>query len=305
MSYPLPQLPAQPSRFLLQQAGLIRLTGADRTTFLQGQLTCDLRPLQPGDQTLGAHCDAKGKVWNAFRLLVQPEQILLLSRSSALPVALATLKKYAVFSKVELSDITAELPVQALAGAGTDQWLAAQGITAATLLGEAQLLPVATDRWLLIGDWAAVDTLPMADEATWWGLEILAGHPVLDASAQGEYIPQMLNLQALGGISFNKGCYIGQETVARARYRGANHHALFVLHGELTEPLPADLTLEWQLENGNWKRVGHALACWQQDGGLLLNAVLPDDLPATAALRLKAAPQVTLQLHPLPYALDA
>lgn len=305
MSYPLPQLPAHPQRIALHQAGIIRLRGADRSTFLQGQLTCDLRPLQPGDQTLCAHCDAKGKVWNAYRLLTQAEQILLLGRTSALPSALATLKKYAVFSKVELTDASAELPVQALVGTGTDAWLASLGVTAATLLGDAHLLPVGPDRWLLVGEWGAAHDLPLGNEATWWGLELLAGLPVLDAPAQGEYIPQMLNLQALGGISFNKGCYIGQETIARARYRGSNHHALFVLHGGADAPLPEDLTLEWQLENGNWKRVGKALAAWQQDGGVLLQAVLADDLPTDAALRLKAMPTVTLQLLALPYALDA
>jgi folate-binding Fe-S cluster repair protein YgfZ len=77
----------------------------------------------------------------------------------------------------------------------------------------------------------------------------------------------MLNLQALDGISFNKGCYMGQETVARAKYRGANNRALFVLSGTAATQVASGDTLEIQLGD-NWRRSGLVLNAWQQGRGV-------------------------------------
>ena len=145
-------------------------------------------------------------------------------------------------------------------------------------------------------------SLPVGDEALWWGLDIKAGIPHLEAVHQGEYIPQMLNLQALEGISFTKGCYMGQETVARAKYRGANNRALFVLAGQASGPVASGDTLEIQLGD-NWRRSGMVLNAWQQDGQLWLTAVLPKDTEADASFRLKQEEGSRLSLQPLPYSL--
>ncbi len=112
----------------------------------------------------------------------------------------------------------------------------------------------------------------------------------------------MLNLQALDGISFTKGCYMGQETVARAKYRGANNRALFVLSGTATTPVASGDTLEIQLGD-NWRRSGMVLNAWQQDGELWLTAVLPKDTEADARFRLKQEEGSSLSLQPLPYPL--
>ena len=119
-------------------------------------------------------------------------------------------------------------------------------------------------------DWAL--SLPVGNEALWWGLDIKAGIPHLEAVHQGEYIPQMLNLQALEGISFTKGCYMGQEIVARAKYRGANNRALFVLSGTAATQVASGDTLEIQLGD-NWRRSGLVLNAWQQQGQVWLTAV--------------------------------
>lgn len=100
----------------------------------------------------------------------------------------------------------------------------------------------------------------------------------------------MLNLQALDGISFNKGCYMGQETVARAKYRGANNRALFLLAGTTGEPVASGDTLELQLGD-NWRRSGMVLNAWQQAGQVWLTAVLPKIprlTPNSASSRTKA-----------------
>ena len=210
------------------------------------------------------------------------------------------LKKFAVFSKVEIA--ADERHATGIAGTGSDSWISAQfGLEQSGLIDGGMAVKIEQDRWLLVSNQQA-DALPQGDESLWWGLEIKAGLPHMEAVHQGEFIPQMLNLQALDGISFNKGCYMGQETVARAKYRGANNRALFLLAGSASEPVNAGDTLELQLGD-NWRRSGMVLNAWQQAGQVWLTAVLPKDTEADAQFRLKQDEGSRLTLQPLPYAL--
>lgn len=301
MSLPTPVLPAEPTLFPLTDLAITRLTGNDRVKYLQGQVTCDVNALQPGQSTLGGHCDPKGKLWSDFRLLCLDESLLLLTKPSVLARQLPELKKFAVFAKVEIGEFQGQ--VVGLAGQGTDAWIAAQyGLQETGLVEGGMAVRVEADRWLLASESPLALGLPAGDEALWWGLDIKAGIPHLEAVHQGEYIPQMLNLQALEGISFTKGCYMGQEIVARAKYRGANNRALFVLAGQASGPVASGDTLEIQLGD-NWRRSGMVLNAWQQDGQLWLTAVLPKDTEADARFRLKQEEGSRLALQPLPYSL--
>ena len=227
MSLQPPVFPAEPTRFPLTKLAITRISGQDRAKYLQGQVTCDVNALQPGQQTPGGHCDPKGKLWSNFRLLCLDDSLLLLTSPSVLERQLPELKKFAVFSKVEIA--ADERHATGIAGTGSDGWITAQfGLLQSGLIDGGMAVKIEQDRWLLVSNQQA-DALPQGDESLWWGLEIKAGLPHMEAVHQGEFIPQMLNLQALDGISFNKGCYMGQETVARAKYRGANNRALFVL----------------------------------------------------------------------------
>ncbi|WP_421226042.1 tRNA-modifying protein YgfZ [Aeromonas jandaei] len=300
MSLQPPVFPAEPTRFALTKIAITRLSGQDRVKYLQGQVTCDVNALQPGQSTLGGHCDPKGKLWSDFRLLCLEESLLLLTTPSVLERQLPELKKFAVFSKVEIA--ADERHATGLAGKGTDAWLAAQfGLEQSGLIAGGMAVKIEQDRWLLVSSEQA-DALPAGDESLWWGLEIKAGLPHMEAVHQGEFIPQMLNLQALDGICFNKGCYMGQETVARAKYRGANNRALFLLAGSASEPVNAGDALEIQLGD-NWRRSGMVLNAWQHQGQVWLTAVLPKDTEADARFRLKQEESSQLTLQPLPYEL--
>lgn len=300
MSLQPPVFPAEPTRFALTKIAITRLSGQDRVKYLQGQVTCDVNALQPGQSTLGGHCDPKGKLWSDFRLLCLEESLLLLTTPSVLERQLPELKKFAVFSKVEIA--ADERHATGLAGKGTDAWVAAQfGLEQSGLVVGGMAVKIEQDRWLLVSSEQA-DALPAGDESLWWGLEIKAGLPHMEAVHQGEFIPQMLNLQALDGICFNKGCYMGQETVARAKYRGANNRALFLLAGSASEPVNAGDTLEIQLGD-NWRRSGMVLNAWQHQGQVWLTAVLPKDTEADARFRLKQEESSQLTLQPLPYEL--
>ncbi|RQM72078.1 tRNA-modifying protein YgfZ [Aeromonas jandaei] len=295
-----PVFPAEPTRFALTKIAITRLSGQDRVKYLQGQVTCDVNALQPGQSTLGGHCDPKGKLWSDFRLLCLEESLLLLTTPSVLERQLPELKKFAVFSKVEIA--ADERHATGLAGKGTDAWVAAQfGLEQSGLVAGGMAVKIEQDRWLLVSSEQA-EALPAGDESLWWGLEIKAGLPHMEAVHQGEFIPQMLNLQALDGICFNKGCYMGQETVARAKYRGANNRALFLLAGSANEQVNAGDTLEIQLGD-NWRRSGMVLNAWQHQGQVWLTAVLPKDTEADARFRLKQEESSQLTLQPLPYEL--
>ncbi|MFQ2192203.1 tRNA-modifying protein YgfZ [Aeromonas jandaei] len=300
MSLQPPVFPAEPTRFALTKIAITRLSGQDRVKYLQGQVTCDVNALQAGQSTLGGHCDPKGKLWSDFRLLCLEESLLLLTTPSVLERQLPELKKFAVFSKVEIA--ADERHATGLAGKGTDAWIAAQfGLEQSGLVAGGMAVKIEQDRWLLVSSEQA-DALPAGDESLWWGLEIKAGLPHMEAVHQGEFIPQMLNLQALDGICFNKGCYMGQETVARAKYRGANNRALFLLAGSANEPVNAGDPLEIQLGD-NWRRSGMVLNAWQHQGQVWLTAVLPKDTEADARFRLKQEESSQLTLQPLPYEL--
>lgn len=300
MSLQPPVFPAEPTRFALTKIAITRIAGQDRVKYLQGQVTCDVNALQPGQSTLGGHCDPKGKLWSNFRLLCLEESLLMLTTPSVLERQLPELKKFAVFSKVEIA--TDERHATGIAGIGSDAWIADHfGLVQSGLVDGGMAVKIEQDRWLLVSDQQA-DTLPVGDESLWWGLEIKAGLPHMEAVHQGEFIPQMLNLQALDGICFTKGCYMGQETVARAKYRGANNRALFLLAGVANEPVASGDTLEIRLGD-NWRRSGMVLNAWQQDSQVWLTAVLPKDTETDALFRLKQDESASLTLQSLPYAL--
>lgn len=301
MSLLTPVFPAEPTLFPLTDLAITSLTGQDRAKYLQGQVTCDVNALQPGQSSLGGHCDPKGKLWSDFRLLCLEDRLLMLTKPSVLVRQLPELKKFAVFAKVEIGENHGQ--AVGMAGQGTDGWVATRfGLSQTALIEGGMAVRVEADRWLLVSEQPLAIDLPAGNEALWWGLEIKAGMPHLEAVHQGEYIPQMLNLQALDGISFTKGCYMGQEIVARAKYRGANNRALFVLAGQANEPVASGDPLEIRLGD-NWRRSGMVLNAWQQEGQLWLTAVLPKDTEADAQFRLKQDEGSSLALQPLPYPL--
>ncbi len=293
-------LASSPMLYPLGDRGVIGLTGADRTKYLQGQVTCDVNRLNAGDATPGGHCDSKGKLWAPFWLANLGEQLLLVLNQSLLARQLPELKKFAVFANTEVEDVTAHWQVFGLAGEGLSHWLN-NHVGDGNLWQGGIVMPVAAEHALLLLPLdAEVPELPRGSEQEWQGLMIHAGLPDMDAGHQGEYIPQMLNLQAIGGISFTKGCYMGQETVARAKYRGANKKAMFILAGTASDSIAANQDLELQLGD-NWRRAGTVLSVWQQDGDCLLTAVLNKDLEADAVFRLKGQDDSRLTLQPLPY----
>ncbi len=279
----------------LTHYSLIQIEGTEAEKYLQGQLTCDVTKLAAGESTLTAHCDPKGKISALFRLIRQDEQTFyMLLKSALLPSALYQLKKYAVFSKVTFTS----LDWQILGAAGT------KGIEKCGQFSAQIRIDVKAQQPRVI----LLHPTRLAIEATveaeaWDLLDIQDGVPSLAVTTQLEFIPQALNLQSVEqAISFQKGCYIGQETVARAKYRGANKRALFIFAAQ-TESLPEiGSALEMALGD-NWRATGTITSAVNFHGVLWLQTVLNTPLEEGQAFRLPNC-QTLLDMQALPYELS-
>lgn len=274
----------------LNQYRLIEIAGSDAEKYLQGQLTADVTKLAIGEHTLTSHCDPKGKMSALFRLYrAQAEQFFAIIRCELLPEALVQLKKYAVFSKVTFTELDTPL-----FGVANSTALANLSENATTLV-----LSCAQKRAIVWGE-----ILTTHGESALWDLaDIQDGLPILAKTNQFELIPQAANLQAVeNAISFTKGCYIGQETVARAKYRGANKRAMFILVGnsEQTECPEAGQTLEMQLGE-NWRASGTVLAAVHYQQQLWVQIVLNKEIEADTLFRFN---DTLLKICELPYALE-
>ncbi len=307
----------------LDDWALVTVTGPDRLRYLQGQITADINALKPDRHMLCAHCDAKGKMWSSLIVFHQREHIAFIERKSLLNTQLTELRKYAVFSRVSinqdeqtlLSGICGQQARELLAsifGTLPDAEHSVVQHQQSTLLH----FSLPEERFLLISSHEQVEILK--DEARkagynvqlngsqqWLSLDIAAGYPIIDAVNSGVFLPQAVNLQALDGISFTKGCYTGQETVARAKYRGTNKRALYWLAGQSARVPAAGEDLEFQLMDGNWRRTGTVLVASQlPDGILWVQAVLNNDTTIDTKLRIPGDDSSELCIQALPYSLS-
>ena len=279
----------------LTHYSLIQIEGTEAEKYLQGQLTCDVTKLAGGESTLTAHCDPKGKMSALFRLIRQDEQTFyMLLKSELLPSALDQLKKYAVFSKVTFTS----LDWQILGAAGT------KGIKKCGQCSAQIRVDVNGQQpHVILLHPTRLALEPTVEAQAWDLLDIQDGVPSLAAATQLEFIPQALNLQSIEqAISFQKGCYIGQETVARAKYRGANKRALFIFAAQ-TQSLP-DIGSALEMALGdNWRATGSITSAVNFHGVLWLQAVLNTPLEEGQAFRLPNS-QTLLDMQPLPYELS-
>ncbi|KDC53556.1 tRNA-modifying protein YgfZ [Pseudoalteromonas sp. S3431] len=289
---------------------LISLSGADKLSYLHGQITQDLNKLTSSNYLWTGHCSAKGKLWGVFKLFSHQDNYYLTGSAAEVEKSLVELKKYAVFAKVDIN-VSSERLIGLIGDDLTDV-LAQLSITfeddaTACDLSYGKALKLADNRVLLMVDsqFSIPDNISTLDnDAPWKQAAILAGEPQLSSEAIGEYVPQMVNLQAIGGISFKKGCYTGQETVARMKYLGKNKRAMYIVSGQ-SEGILSEPDLETQLGE-NWRRAGKLItqSFDEQTNKLTGLVVLPNDTDVTQVLRAKHTPQVELSILPLPYSLE-
>lgn len=259
----------------------LRVTGPDALSFLQGQVTCDMREVTPTQSRLGCLLNLKGRVQVSFRVLAVDDGFLLLLPAEQLDTAVTRLSKYALFSKVSLTP--ASPAITGFAGASAlgrlptvpDQ---AQGVLADAdgwlirLPGEQRLLQVSRED--------AADTRPDAAAlAAWQCLEIRSGEILIASAEQEQFQPQEIDYHTLQGVSYQKGCYLGQEIVARLYFRGqlkAGLQYLRVATSDGAGPQPGQVILAGDQSVGtvlrvSWPDAEHAdlLSLVRHDSGSL------------------------------------
>ncbi|WP_218758186.1 tRNA-modifying protein YgfZ [Vibrio parahaemolyticus] len=295
----------------LDHLGMITMVGDDKKSYLHGQVTCDVVSLEKDQSTLGAHCDAKGKVWSVFRLFHRGDGYGMIQPKSAIEIELKEIKKYAVFSKVTIEE--SNDVILGVAGVNADAFVSALNEDAGDvrIINGGTAVKVEANRWLLVVTEEAAQALIENSDATltthelWTRFDIESALPFVSATAQNEHIPQALNIQALGGISFTKGCYTGQETVARAKYRGTNKRAMYIVKGATSTALNDDAIELERSVGDNWRSVGTLLAHYQfSDNQAMGLIVLPNNLDEDTRLRLSSQPDCEWTIAELPYSLD-
>ncbi|WP_395702563.1 YgfZ/GcvT domain-containing protein [Aquabacterium sp.] len=222
--------------------GLIRARGADAAHFLHGQLTQDIEHLAPGQARLAGYCSPKGRLLASFIVWRRgPEEILLACSADVLPATLKRLSMFVLRAKCKLDDASAEWALYGLAGAAAAAWLGARAPAAAWQLNtqeDADLLRLpdaqGVPRWLLAQPGAAAaPALPALAPEAWRWLEVHSGVARIVAPTVEQFVPQMVNLELVGGVNFQKGCYPGQEVVARSQYRGTLKRRAMVFDSEV------------------------------------------------------------------------
>jgi folate-binding protein YgfZ len=297
----------------LSHEGILRVQGPDAGKFLQGQLTCNLDYLGADATSLGARCTPKGRMLSSFRILPLDGAFLLAMARELLADQLAELKKYAVFSKVELSDDSDSWARFGLVG-GADA-LSAAGLP---VPGEANQLLRADDCLLLAADdrrvelWAPAarqtelrqqlsQQLPEASLDAWLLEQIRAGIGQVFGATRELFIPQMINLQALGGVSFKKGCYTGQEIVARMQYLGKLKRRMYRLTLADAAAPAAGSELFSPVHGSS---VGEVVMAAADGATVELLAVLQQDAAEDGRIHLGSLEGKPLLLAELPYTLD-
>lgn len=292
----------------LPALSVLRVRGTDALAFLQGQFGNDVREATPARAQLSSYSTPKGRALAVFSLLGRPDGYwLLLPRALAGPV-LKRLKMFVMRSKVVIDDASGEIVALGLAGEGAEAALAAVGLPCPTTAwdcteaGDLVLLrrPGARPRFILLGAPDALQALwprlagaarPVGPQA-FRLLELLDGLPELQADTAEQHVPQMLNLDQLGGISFTKGCYPGQEIVARLHYLGNLKRRLYV---GSSPNLPACATPIYTAGDAA-QPVGEVLDACLAAEGAAVQAVLGIAAAEAGALHLGSAdgPQLTL-----------
>jgi folate-binding protein YgfZ len=291
----------------LTHLGVIRAQGEEAARFLHNQLTQDFALLKPDEARLAAFLTAKGRMLAGFiAFATKPSEILLVTSADLLPAMVKRLSMFVLRTKAKLSDATAEYDVYGLAGEAA---VAVRGRAPWSHLsdGEAHVVRLypadRVERALWVGPAGGPRPVgPELDLPAWqWG-EVRSGIATITQPVSEAFVPQMLNYESVGGVNFKKGCYPGQEVVARSQFRGTLKRRAFLVHADA--PLQAG------------QEVFHSSDPSQPCGLVAQAAAAPDggsdaivSIQVSAAeggqLRAGSADGPILSLQPLPYELLA
>ena len=280
---------------LLDHLGVLQVSGEDAVAFLQGQLSVDVQGLRPRESTFGAYCTPKGRMLASF-LLWRDETGFLAALSRDLAAATQKqLSKFVLRSKVKVLDASDSIVLAGATGPQSERALSASP-GAPLRLSDGRLLhalSAAAAPGILRG-------IELADAAHWRWLDIRAGLPWITAATRDQLIPQMANLDLVGGVSFDKGCYTGQEIVARTQHLGAVKRRMF-LANVAAPALPGDALYGDDLGAQASGTVINAEP--SPEGGYDLLAAVHISSRERSTVHLQSPGGPALRFLPLPYAI--
>lgn len=293
----------------LTHLGVIQVRGEDAAKFIHGQLTQDFSLLGQEQARLAAFCSAKGRMLASFVGFKRPNgDILLVCSRDLLPATLKRLSMFVLRAKAKLTDATAEFALHGLAGDATKTIAShAQSAWAKADFGDQSVINLypadGVPRQLLVTpvDSPAPEGHNLPLDVWQWG-EVRSAVAVLTTPVVEAFVPQMLNYESVGGVNFKKGCYPGQEVVARSQFRGTLKRRAFLFHGDVPMAAGDEVFPAGDEAQPAGTVVQSAAA---PSGGY--DALVSVQLSALDAgnLHLKSANGPDLQQLPLPYSLLA
>jgi folate-binding protein YgfZ len=298
----------------LAHVGLIRFSGTEAQTFLHNQLTCDIGALASGSSTYGAYCTPKGRVLATFLLWRVGEDFFMQLPSSLREPIQKQLSKYILRAKVKATDVSSEWMLFGVAGDGSEGVVQrivgavpralhdvaqAPGAMVVKLPGDRYEIVAAKEKAQAVRESLAAGT-EKSNLDYWDWLEIRAGIPTILPATREAFVPQMVNLDLIGGVSLTKGCYPGQEIVARMHYRGTLKQRVYLANvGGTQLPEPGDKL--YSPDFGEQACGTIVNAARSSEGGFDVLAVIQIASAEKGDVYWKSPNGPALKLLPLPY----
>ena len=294
----------------LPQLGLIQAQGEDAAHFLHNQLSNDVLLLPVGQSRLAAFCSAKGRMQASFILVkTAPDTVLLVLSLDLLAQTLKRLSMFVMRAKVKMSDATDQWQMRGLLGDSAHAVLAeatpwqttshngAHAVALySALLGDTQ---VPRALWIAPLD-QPLPVGPAVQSDVWQWAEVMSGVTLLTQPVFEAFVPQMLNYESVGGVNFKKGCYPGQEVVARSQFRGTLKRRTARVHSAVAMVAGQDIFTPADPE----QPCATVVLSAARPDGQGFDALVSGTLESQAnGWRVGSAEGVALALLPLPYAL--
>ncbi|NOU01240.1 MAG: folate-binding protein YgfZ [Gallionella sp.] len=302
----------------LHQFGALRVSGEEAQTFLQNLLSNDIREVTTHHTQLSSFNSAKGRMQATFLIWRDGEDYILQLPRSLVETMRKKLSMYVLRAKVQVTDASDALVVLGLAGNNAEKILREIFVDVPleplSSLANAQvnILKIDDARFQIITTptqaaalWTrlSLDAYPVGSTCWDW-LNIHAGIPIILPQTQEQFVAQMVNFDVIGGINFKKGCYPGQEIVARTHYLGKLKRRMYLAHIDTTElPQAGDELFSSDMEGQASGMLANAAS--SPDGGYDVLAVVQMSSQATQSIHWKSLQGETLQFLPLPYSLPS
>jgi len=283
----------------LSYLGIIKISGDDKQTFLQGQLTSDTREINANNSQLSSFCTPKGRILASFRIFQSDDDWFLILPKQRLEPILKRLKMFVLMSKVTLEDVSDDFICIGLTGECIEENVKVPLPTTVNNVTQTDgnsfvLIDDKKTRFLVMGNFASISTLwnkcdnaAIVNASNWRLYDIQAGIPSIVDETSEAFIPQMLNLQLLDAVSFTKGCYTGQEIVARMQYLGKVKRRMYpVSFKSSLKPKAGDMVFSSTSQSG-------------QGAGKLVDVieVSKDQYEGLSVIEIKSIEDETLRLY--------